>query len=138
MTTFTRLAASHRLVAICAASLLVSSASVFAAGDAAGTVSKVEVRRLGKPDATTLRNRVLASTAAATAGDPSLQAGVAAVWSDAAGVVNDDPVDRIARTAAFFNQPRRRARPNLLRHDRALERSRSNLAPRHEPGHGSS
>jgi hypothetical protein len=103
MTTFTRLAASHRLVAICAASLLVSSASVFAAGDAAGTVSKVEVRRLGKPDATTLRNRVLASTAAATAGDPSLQAGVAAVWSDAAGVVNDDPVVRIARTAAFFD-----------------------------------
>lgn len=104
MTLFTKFA--FRLTVSAALSLAAfssSASSAFAAGEAPGVPSKVQVRRLAKPGPAELRDRVLQATAAATAADPALAAAVAAYWSDAQSVAADDPIDRIARTAVLFN-----------------------------------
>lgn len=99
MTTFSRLA-----VSFCAAAALSSLPSfAIAAGDAPGVPSKVQVRRLGKPSGAELQRKMQQASASATAADPAIHAAVTLLWSDPQAAAGDDAIDRIARTAALFD-----------------------------------
>lgn len=104
MTTLTTLAGRFCLAAAMSGTALSTFGSpLFAAGDAPGVPSKVQVRRLGKPEAAELQRRVVEATASATAADPALAVAVGALWSDPQSVVADDPIERIARTATLLD-----------------------------------
>ncbi|MCE9604185.1 MAG: hypothetical protein K8U03_04695 [Planctomycetia bacterium] len=95
------------LALVWSAAWIVGAASVlpaWAANDAPGVPSKVQVRRLGRTDPAEIQRQILRTTAAATADDVSVQLAIAALWSGPTNVApGEDPLERIARTATLFD-----------------------------------